>query len=194
MGMDDAALKRIETLIGEYRRFVDACSDVGGDWLHEFGRWLQRDTPGPQGAAHAGLGEEDTLIGMFLVTLNNLTRSRLNTLVNDTPFSNIMDYHYLVVLDSHGRQRKSDLIAINHMEMSSGIEVIRRLLKNGWVEEKPNPEDRRSKYVMISPDGSRLINELQARVDEFYRSFCAGLDERQKPDVLRSLELLVARN
>ena len=99
----------------------------------------------------------------------------------------------LMMLDGHGQQRKTDLIANNHMEMSSGIEIIRRLLKNGWISEEWNPEDRRSKYVSISAAGKRLIGEWQLQVDEFYHSFCSELDERQKADVVRSLELLTTR-
>ena len=191
--MDDGTIERIETLVGEYRRFSEASPDADSGWLHHFGSWLQRGNPPQQVSQHAGLGEDESLIGMFLVSLNNLTRSRLNKLVHNTPFANIMDYHFLKLLDGHGQQRKSDLIASNHMEMSSGIEIIKRLLKNGWISEEPNPDDRRSKYVSISPEGKRLVDELQPQVDEFYRSFCSGLDERQKADVVRILELLITR-
>jgi len=188
--MGDEVVERIETLIGEYRHFAEENRNAGSDWLPRFGSWLQRDKVSQQAGPHAGLAADDALIGMFMVSLNNLTRSRLNKLVQDTPFANIMDYHFLMMLDGHGQQRKTDLIANNHMEMSSGIEIIRRLLKNGWIGEEPNPEDRRSKYVSISPTGKRLIGELQPQIDEFYRSFCSGLDGPQKADVVRSLELL----
>ncbi len=193
MGMDTEAVERIETLIGEYRHFTEENRNDDGSWLHEFGSWLQRGNPPHQAGTHAGLGADDAMIGMFLVSLNNLTRSRLNKLIHDTPFANIMDYHFLKLLDGHGRQRKTDLIANNHMEMTSGIEIIRRLLKNGWIGEETNPEDRRSKYVSISPEGKLLINQLQVQFDDFYRSFCSGIDEGQKADVVRSLELLITR-
>ena len=193
VGMGDDTLMKIETLIGKYRQFAESNPGVDEYWLREFGSWLQRGGTTEQTGEHAGLGENDTMIGMFLVSLNNLTRSRLNKLVKSTPFANIMDYHFLLLLDGHGQQRKSDLIASNHMEMSSGIEVIRRLLKHGWIREEPNPQDRRSKYVSISPKGKQLIEKMQVQVDEFYRSFCAALDDRQKVDVLQSLELLLTR-
>ena len=85
------------------------------------------------------------------------------------------------------------LAQVDFGEMTSGIEIIRRLLKNGWISEETNPEDRRSKYVSISPEGKRLINQLQVQIDDFYRSFCSGLDDGQKADVVRSLELLITR-
>jgi MarR family transcriptional regulator, lower aerobic nicotinate degradation pathway regulator len=190
--MGNDTLARLEKLVGEYRRFCER-APAGEHWLRDFGAWLQQAGREPEAGEHAGLGESDTLIGMFLITVNNLTRSRMNKLISGTPFSNIMDYHFLILLGGHGRQRKSDLIASNHMEMSSGIEVIRRLLKNGWILEEPNPEDRRSKYVSISSEGKRLIAKLQPQIDDFYRSFCAGLNTIEKAEVLRTLELLTTR-
>ena len=191
--MSDATFHQIQTLINELKDYSETNPKLQSSWLPDFGRWLQHGASATQDSSHTGIGDEDSLIGMFLVLLNNLTRNRLNQLVHNTPFGNIMDYHFLVFLDSHGRQRKTDLIAINHMEMSSGIEVIRRLIKNDWIKEEPNPEDRRSKYVTIAPAGTRLITDLKPQIDEFYRSFCSRLDPEHKSEVLKTLELLVTK-
>lgn len=48
---------------------------------------------------------------------------------------------------------KSELINANAMEFSSGIEVIKRLLKSGLAEEYEDPDDGRSKRVKITQKG-----------------------------------------
>ena len=186
-------IERVETLIGKYKEFAHSKPDTGWDWQSEFGHWLGQASPSPQKDEHEGVVENDTMIGVYLISLYNLIRSRLNKLTNHTPFSNIMDYQFLSLLKSHGRQRKTDLIAMNHMEMSSGIEIVRRLLKRGWIGEEANTDDRRSKWVAVTPAGERVVSDLQAKIDDFYRSFCSGLEDWQKSDILRSLTYLVSR-
>lgn len=180
-------------LIAEYRHYSETTPITGDDWLSAFGRWLERAGQLHQIDEHDGVAEKETMIGMYLVSLNNLTRSRFNRLVNELPLSSIMDYQFLVLLRSHGRQTKSELIAINHMEMSSGIEVIRRLIRNGWITEAPNPHDRRSKHVAITDAGRALVDQLQPQVDTFYRSLCTDLDAGEKTEVLGTLELLLRK-
>ena len=191
--MDDITIERVERLIKEYRRFNQERTDTDEDWLLQFGTWLRDRNDSVYKSEHAIPGKEDSIIVMFLIMVNNLTRNRLNKLINNTPLSTIMDYLFLVQLDGHGRMGKAELIAFNHLEMSSGIEVIRRLLKNGWVTEEPNSEDRRSKYVAISQAGKTLLDSLSEQVNAFYRSFCSGLHDMNKTEIIYFLERLIMR-
>lgn len=55
--------------------------------------------------------------------------------------------------------------------------LVDRLVSAGWVERRPDPDDRRSKLVSVTPDGRRLAAELHERaIDERHRVF-AGLDQ-----------------
>ena len=189
--MDDITIERVERLIKEYRRFNQERTDTEEDWLLQFGTWLRDRNDSVYKSEHAIPGKEDSIIVMFLIMVNNLTRNRLNKLVNNTPLSTIMDYLFLVQLDGHGRMGKAELIGFNHMEMSSGIEVIRRLLKNGWVIEEPNTEDRRSKYVAITQAGKTVLESLSEQVNAFYRSFCSGLHDMDKNEIIYFLERLI---
>lgn len=184
-------ISQVEQLIAAYKTFLEESGERSKVELKDFGAWLVRRARPEIPDGHDNLGEEDMLLGMFLVSLFNLVKSRMNKLVAKTPFSNVMDYHFLVLLHSHGRQTKSELIVMNRMEMSSGIEVIRRLVKNNWIEEEPNDSDRRSTYVVITNTGKQMINVYKQPFDEFYQSLSPDLGLGEKKDVLSSIEKLI---
>ena len=48
-----------------------------------------------------------------------------------------------------------ELIRANYSEVPSGIEVIKRLLNKGFIEEFADPDDKRSRRVRITPKGKK---------------------------------------
>jgi MarR family transcriptional regulator, lower aerobic nicotinate degradation pathway regulator len=48
---------------------------------------------------------------------------------------------------------KMDLIERNIHEKSTGMEVLKRLIRNGMLAEFPNQEDKRSKLVALTEQG-----------------------------------------
>ena len=184
----------IEQLISLYRTYIEEKENPADDWKADFGRWLLDQKSLKPSNDHSGMGKEDTFIGMMLIALGNLTRNKVNKLINESPFPTIMDYQFLLILDQHGSMKKSELISINYMEMSSGIEVIKRLLKHNWVFEKVNKNDKRSKLVAISAVGKDMLNEYEGEVNNLYSSFSANINIGQKENILYYLELLTNYN
>lgn len=65
-----------------------------------------------------------------------------------------MDGHtFLSALSDTESMRRMDLIRSNFMEASSGNEVIKRLLKKGFIEEFDDPDDKRVKRVRVTEKG-----------------------------------------
>ena len=192
--MENEQIKVIEQLISLYRTYIEGKENASDNWKIDFGNWLVDQESEDTTNDHSGMGEENTLIGMMLIALSNLTRNRVNKLINDSPFSTIMDYQFLLVLDLHGSMKKSELISINYMEMSSGIEVIKRLLKHNWVFEEVNKNDKRSKLVAISAEGKEILNMYQDKVKILYSSFSTNINTEQKENIIHYLELLTNNN
>jgi DNA-binding MarR family transcriptional regulator len=70
---------------------------------------------------------------------------------------NIEDWIYLIALSGMGTPKKSELIYEMLSEFPSGIDIIKRLVRLGLVEEFPDEHDRRSKRVRISPQGTDVL-------------------------------------
>lgn len=183
--------REILLYLQKYLEQTDKISDDNDEMMFEFSRWLiNSNTERAEVSVHEGSEMTDILIGMHLVNLANLQKKEQNHFVSETPFSSFMDFQFLFILNEHGDMTKSKLIAVNNMEMSSGIEVVNRLKKSGWIEETDNLDDRRSKCINVSEEGLAVLDEYRSRGLNVYKSFSGELEETEKSSVLKSLALL----
>jgi DNA-binding MarR family transcriptional regulator len=70
------------------------------------------------------------------------------------------EFGFLMTLVTRESMTKTELIQTAVMEKTSGTEVIRRLLRLGLVREYPDPDDRRSVRVSITPEGRAAVFAL----------------------------------
>lgn len=76
------------------------------------------------------------------------------------------------------------------MEKSSGMEVIRRLLRQGLIEEADNPLDRRTKLVQIAPAGREAFVAIEAQMTQFGQVITGELAVSEKMTLLGTLQEL----
>ena len=72
---------------------------------------------------------------------------------------NTEDWFYLISLIDQSTPKKSELIHQHLSEFPSGIEIIKRLLKAGLIEELPDETDKRSKRLKITSAGLGFLAE-----------------------------------
>jgi len=74
------------------------------------------------------------------------------------------EFSFLIVLLTYPSLSKTGLINKLVMEKTSGMEVIKRLLKKEMIEEFDNPNDKRSVLVAITTKGKKEIADLLPRM------------------------------
>ena len=139
---------------------------------------------------HAGTDMTDILIGMYLANLANLLKKEQNRFVSEAPFSSFMDFQFLFLLNKRREMTKSQLISDNNMEMSSGIVASNRLKRSGWIKEKQNPDERRSKLIYVSEHGKAILTEYSDSGMRIYKFCSTNLGKAERANVLHSLALL----
>jgi DNA-binding MarR family transcriptional regulator len=75
------------------------------------------------------------------------------------------DWGILVSLFPDLQMKKTEVLRGCIMEKSSGNEVLKRLLKQGLIQEIPHPEDRRSKLVMLTDAGRAAFMSVQNGIE-----------------------------
>jgi DNA-binding MarR family transcriptional regulator len=82
--------------------------------------------------------------------------------------------------------RLGDLAARADMTHQSMSELVASLERNGWVERRPDPSDRRARLVCLTPEGRRAtrrglhhIKEIEREWQERWRN--AGYDGQLRP-------------
>ncbi|MEN5232936.1 MarR family winged helix-turn-helix transcriptional regulator [Sphingobacterium faecium] len=74
------------------------------------------------------------------------------------------EFSFLITLMTYPSLTKTELIQKLIMEKTSGVEVIKRLLKHGLIEEFANPNDKRSVLVAITAKGRQELSSLLPRM------------------------------
>jgi DNA-binding MarR family transcriptional regulator len=96
-------------------------------------------------------------LGFFLNYLFRFFKGYTKTALRNSSISTSDDFVFLATLSREPSMRKTDLIKNNMMEIPSGIEVIKRLLKHKLVAELPDPEDKRSIRLSLTDKGRKEL-------------------------------------
>ncbi len=137
--------------------------------VDHFIAWLQDKRQKDIALDEANLKELNGQISRHIGELYKHAKGYMKKSFSDTPFSSPDDFAYLATLIHQGSMRKTELIYKNIGDVSPGMEVIKRLLKHGFIRDFPDPDDKRSRRVEITAEGRqafyRLLQDMQIAGD-----------------------------
>ncbi len=155
-----------------------------------FGLWLQRQTG--EGANSSPESNIEGLISMHLGFMANYAAFYGRRVFKGSELYSFTDWAFLATLSQAGAMTKSALIQANILEKSTGTEVIKRLHRQQFIREEPNPEDRRARLVLLSEKGRAVLQEANERVFPLGKIITGTLSEKEKQSLLRILQKLHA--
>ncbi|MEW1724455.1 MarR family transcriptional regulator [Streptomyces sp. NPDC093109] len=95
----------------------------------------------------------------------------------------------LTLLDQHGEMRLGRLSELLAVDTSVTSRHVAHLTERGWIERLPDPADKRSRILRLTPVGSAMVDDLSRRATEL---FAQTLDDWTDDEVDR-LNALLAR-
>lgn len=108
--------------------------------------------------------DPNTEISTLIVFMYRYALGYFKKALKDSNISTLDEFSFLIVLMTYPSLSKTELIQKLIMEITSGVEVIKRLLKHGLIEEFANPNDKRSVLVAITPKGRQQLADLLPRM------------------------------
>ncbi len=102
----------------------------------------------------------DNNISRLLVFMSRYARLYLKKALDGTPLQTPEDFTALAILLTHEHLLKSELIARNIQEKTSGTEVIRRLIAAGLINQWADQHDKRGRRISITTKGKTLLYEV----------------------------------
>lgn len=69
----------------------------------------------------------------------------------------------LTLLGRHGDMRMSRLAELLSVDMSVTSRHVAHVAERGWIERLPDPADRRSRILRLTPEGRAVVAELYRR-------------------------------
>jgi DNA-binding MarR family transcriptional regulator len=95
----------------------------------------------------------------------------------------------LSLLERYGEMRMSKLAELLAVDMSVTSRHVAHTEDRGWIERLPDPADKRSRILRITPTGRDMLDELARRTTEM---FARTLDDWTDEEVVQ-LNTMLAR-
>ena len=112
----------------------------------------------------------------------------------DSPV-NLSEARVLFELDSRPGASARDLAAKLALDKGYLSRMLKRFVRQGWVEERPSPADARVKELSLAPEGGVLMAGLHRAASDQAASALAGLapaDRALLLDAMRVIETILA--
>ena len=134
--------------------------------------------------------EIENEIAEHVIMLGRYSKQVLKKSLEDHPDLFNEDFTYLLRLRDFTSLTKMQLIEKNAHEKQSGIEIIKRLVRNGLLKESPDKKDNRSTRISLTAKGKKVFQECVKDLDEASKILCGKLQKEEKENFLLSLEKL----
>ncbi|MGE5355122.1 MAG: MarR family winged helix-turn-helix transcriptional regulator [Deltaproteobacteria bacterium] len=151
-------------------------NEVGNYDLREFSIYLKDKVLGTTSANFSNIFNKDDYknykihpeveFSTLLVQLHKFAKHYVKKAFQDKPWSSIDEFGFLSTLLLNTSMSKNELIVQHKLEMSSGSEIFKRLLKNKLINEFPDENDKRAKRVSLTEEGRR---QIISAFDEMYK-------------------------
>lgn len=102
----------------------------------------------------------------LLTGLYRFARHYVKKAFQNNTIRTIDEFGFLATLVKEKSLLKNELIKLHYMEVSSGSEILKRLIKSNLIYEYPDSKDGRAKRVSLTEDGFR---EIMSAFDEMYK-------------------------
>jgi DNA-binding MarR family transcriptional regulator len=123
--------------------------------------------------------------------LNTHAKHYIKTALKDSPLVGLHDFTFLATLVEEKSLRKTEIIEKNMMDLSPGMEVVRRLLRNGLIEDFQDPEDGRSKRIRLTEAGEEVFKAVLKNMHQVSRIVSGNLTQEEKATLIPLLQKLL---
>ena len=134
---------------------------------------------------------DELLIAFKIMLLNKELKKQTKNVLSKSNVSSIDEYSFLLHLDYQESFRKMELVELHNLEAPTGIEIIKRLLKNGLIEEFADEEDKRAKRIKITKKGVSELESLKPEIDLIFVKLTKSLNLNEKIQVSGLLDKLI---
>lgn len=124
--------------------------------------------------------KKETTIAILVTFIYRYAKLYSKKILQDSPISTLDDFSYVIMLLTHESLSKTELIQKNVHEKTTGMEIIKRLIKQGLIRQFDDEVDKRSQRVAITEEGKRAIFSILHKLEDVSTIMTGNLTELEK--------------
>lgn len=188
-------LKNVVNLLEEFEEDILQGRTYPND-IEGFKRWIVANYKGEEKNNEPNWdGKEkgrsaESVINTLIVHMNRYAKNYSKSALFGSDFSTQEDFIYLINLKAFGEMTKMELIKKNVHEKPAGMQVINRLIAQGWVDQTDSDTDKRSKVIKISNKGIQILEKQMDKIRKATEIVTGDLTRNEKMELIRLLNKL----
>lgn len=186
-------MEELKKLINEWVAFVEKKPQ---GTVENFCRYfLMKSEKSPQSEKKAV--QPPDLDGHFMKVIMRLSQSYsiyAKIALKDTMLPVYENFVFLAVSRLLREAKKTDIINYTMMDISTGSDILNRLINEGYLKVRNDPDDKRSKLISITTVGEKVLKECFKKTFTARRMFLNGLSDEDKKICIQILEPLEMRH
>jgi DNA-binding MarR family transcriptional regulator len=106
----------------------------------------------------------DGLLLKIIGRIQKLNMNYANLALKGSELNQIEEYGILQTIKLEKNPKKTEIIYANLFELSSGTDMLTRLMKRGLIKEYEDTEDKRSKRMELTAKGEKAIEDTKSKI------------------------------
>jgi len=183
-GMRTQLLHQLIDRLAEYEKSNSSAT------MEDFVIWLSGEYFDSE---HSDQHEEqlDLMLVFQISMLNKSIKKQTKEVIASSKLSSLDGYSFLLHLEQADSYRKMELIEMHNLEAPTGIEVIKRLLAKGLIEEFNDEVDKRAKRVKMTAAGREELSRLKPQIESRFAHFAKALSTHEKLGLVAAMNKLI---
>lgn len=181
--------KKVVELVNLFEAFHN---ETGSDDFKAFSVWLNRrlHEPDKQKAKGVTNVEDNRFIVWNIHRLSKYFRWYAKSFLNANDLNSMDEYFFLVSINNRGTPAKNEVYKDTISELTTGTQMMKRLIEIGMVKEIVDKKDKRIKRVELTAKGKRTRENIleQSKKDLLLKA--GNLSEEEKIQLKSSLTYL----
>lgn len=180
---------RVVELVNEFNSY---CNETGKDDLRGFSVWLNRKLTEAPAVPGSLVADEEINRKIVYLTgrLSRYLRFYSRKMLGDFNITSVDDYQFLVSIARLGKPAKNEVYTDTITELTTGTQIMKRLVETNLVKEVADTQDKRVKRVMLTAKGEQTMRAIFARFSESLRLKGGNLPATDREELVRILSYL----
>ncbi len=189
-------LELLIDILKEFKQFEDSSSYRPNSKVEDFSNFLNEKSYNKENPKNLSekydldVNDLENQIAKQVILLGRYSKHLIKKALEPHPDLVNDDFTYLFRMMDYDSLTKTQLIEKNAHEKQSGIEIIKRLVRNGLLSEKADDLDKRSVRISVTPKGKKIFFETMKDITVVSKIMSGKLTGEEKNNLLEYLKKL----
>lgn len=126
--------------------------------------------------------EESFRFMEYVSRISRLHEFYVRKFFSDLPVNSRLEYLFLYTVSEKERAKKTELINIHFVDYTTGMDTIKRMIRNGLLEEAADETDKRAKLLKVTEEGRAVLLKAGKKLADEINMFlsCISMNKWKK--------------